>query len=74
MDHTIILSYQLARKPLLCSRKGHFNSSLSPSTAFIKGMQMTDICKIATGSQPIVFVKRYRMDVGTDVMHPSVEQ
>lgn len=57
----INLSYlrRLCQNPCKDILPGHL-LSLQP---FLKGVQVKDICKAATWSQPMVFVKEYRLDI-----------
>lgn len=59
----IRLAYDLAKVPLPTSVKAHSTRTVATSTAFLRGVDLDDICWAATWSALSTFADHYCMDV-----------
>ena len=60
---TISLAYDLQGQTPPDSLKAHSTRVVASSTAFLRGVDLSDICRTATWSQPSTFITHYRLDV-----------
>ncbi|KAJ7332628.1 hypothetical protein JRQ81_014808 [Phrynocephalus forsythii] len=59
----IHLAYQLSGTSLPASPRGHSMRAVASSSAFLKGVPLSDICKAATWSTSSTFTQHYKLDV-----------
>lgn len=64
MQH-IFLCCQLAAVPLPLNIKAHTTRAQATSSACIRNVPNSEICKVATHSNPLTFVKHYGLDLAT---------
>ena len=60
---TIKLAYEIAHKPLPATVRAHSTRAMASSMAFLRGVNLADVCKAATWSTPFTFAAYYRLDV-----------
>ena len=60
---TISLAYELQHKPLPEGLCGNSTRTVATSTALMRGIDITDICRAATWSSVSTFIKHYRLDL-----------
>ncbi|KAJ7335713.1 hypothetical protein JRQ81_013654, partial [Phrynocephalus forsythii] len=58
----ITLAYEAAKTPLPHVPKGHSTRSIASSTAFLRGVYLTWVCKDAMWSTPSTFAAHYKLD------------
>ncbi|XP_042303393.1 uncharacterized protein LOC121920323 [Sceloporus undulatus] len=62
VSKTVALSYELLGKPCPGRVRSHATRAIAASSAFLSGIPLEDICKAAVWSQPLSFIRHYRLD------------
>ncbi|XP_042317564.1 uncharacterized protein LOC121927762 [Sceloporus undulatus] len=62
VSKTVALSYELLGKPCPDRVRSHATRAIAASSAFLSGIPLEDICKAAVWSQPLSFIRHYRLD------------
>ena len=60
---TISIAYETAGKTPPVGVKGHSTRAMATSTALLRGVDLSDICRAATWSRVSTFIKHYRLDL-----------
>ncbi|XP_042332287.1 uncharacterized protein LOC121935156 [Sceloporus undulatus] len=59
---TIRLCYELSGRPVPAKVRPHATRAVAAYSAFLSGIPQDDVCKAAVWSQPLTFIKHYRLD------------
>ncbi|XP_042315264.1 uncharacterized protein LOC121926389 [Sceloporus undulatus] len=62
VSNTIYLCYELAGVPAPVRVRAHATRAEAASSAFLMGIPLEDVCRAATWSQPLTFIRHYRLD------------